>query len=139
MDHLLGVRVNVNGPSAPLELLNALHQIRDIRNIAFPEIAEYFGGLPVEVLRQKEPQRCRIPIPDVNADRFTDVGSFQLSSRKSALYLRDDVQDVLAGPERVRAKVRAGAVGLAGLQPSNGNAIPPECCSSRELGTMHRY
>ena len=123
MDQFFRIGIDVDGASMPFQTLYPSEQVRHVVDVLAAEVFEQLAGFRIELLGQKKPQRRLIAVLNVNADRLALVLTFQLRGRETPVELRKHVQDVFTGPERVRAEVRTGAIGVPWLVAAHRDAV----------------
>ena len=123
LDEFFRVGIDVDRASPPLQVLDSFEQVLHVIDIAAAQLAECLVSLRVQLLGQKQAQRCPIAVLHVNADCPAFIWPLQFRGREPPLQLRKHVQDVLAGAECVCSKVRTRTIRVARLVPAHGDAV----------------
>src|SRR5438876_20369 len=68
LDEFFRVGIDVDRASPPLQVLDSFEQVLHVIDIAAAQLAECLVSLRVQLLGQKQAQRCPIAVLQVNAD-----------------------------------------------------------------------
>jgi len=123
LDELLRIGVNRHFLPELLDAPDAADQVVDVDDRPVGDRAEDPGGVLSELRGHEEPQLQIQAIAEMDRDPVLPVRPGEGGRREPALRFLQDVEDVLAGAEGVDAEVWTGAVRLAGLTASQGDAV----------------
>ena len=88
LDEFFRVGIDVDRASPPLQVLDSFEQVLHVIDIAAAQLAECLVSLRVQLLGQKQAQRCPIAVLHVNADCPAFIWPLQFRGREPPLQLR---------------------------------------------------
>jgi hypothetical protein len=109
--------------SQALEFFESLKQIVDISNRLTEEGLDDGGDFVVHPRWCCQPQGHVLIVSQMYGEALAQRGFFQCLRVEFPLYLGLHVQNVLAGAERIRAKVGAGTVRWSALHAAESDAV----------------
>ena len=115
---LFGVRIQVHRDIEPPEFFDELHERRRIAVSARSPRVGQLGDFRRQLVRQPQVESHLFAVVQEDRDASASVRLLQLGGRELLAHLFQDVQQVLAGPERVGTKVGTRTVRATEFQPA---------------------